>query len=158
MGKLLLERKIKRNGYFFKPFAFDKAKNGKVILLYQGKWKRWRPDQDGVAIEKNNRFLINGRVPCSRKEWCVRYKPKRIITEDNDRFFINEGKTLIYQGKWDDWDDYHDRLFIQKDDEILFCNKYGKDLVYAGEFIDWSCHLYGVIIQQEDKLSLCVYR
>ncbi len=156
----------------FRGFVAE-LKNNKLllngeILFCQGKWNKWWPCQEGVAVkegdkitfydENNRKVLYEGDCEkiCFHPDGFVVFNPIK------KQYLINGEKEIEWRDlkKWDAWS-FHPKGYVVKRGKSItnrernqfFLNE--KKLIYEGYWDSWWSLLKGIGIKIGDEFFAC---
>jgi hypothetical protein len=130
---------------------------GDFILLYEGVYRTFAKHPEGVVIQLNDQFLLNGETLLYEGEcdgdWDVH--PEGLIIRRDNQFLLN-GERLICEGAsgWDNWHPHPEGIMVW----------IGRRLMLNGERLlwekkdrysdDWWPHLDGFLVQIDNRILL----
>ncbi len=134
-----------------------RAVNGDRILLCAEPFRSWDIHAEGVVIDRDGKFLINGETLIC--EWGGREvdwnsHPQGVVIRDGKKFLLN-GVTVLYEGLFEFSACSPLGLFIEQP-AGKFLREDGTTF-YEGELAnddEWLPHVQGVVIAHEDMLLL----
>lgn len=130
------------------------AENGDQILLYEGDGDSWFPHQNGVAIVKGRKLLLNGRETLFEADAGSRFTsyarhPKGFLVVHyamgNPQKLVLNGETVLHEGRHDEFHGSHEGILLRYGQQFVLAGT--AKMLYEGHYSEWGPHSEGVIIR-----------